>query len=200
MYLPRSDSGRIIVGTWWLVVLVVVTTYCGNLVAFLTFPKMEIPVNTVSQLVNEKHGFTWSIRSNTFLELFLKVICYTLEYFFVCFKIFLIFLHIYIWKYLNLILNTVNMILKEVHTFIKFEINQIIFVSIQETDIEKYVKLNESTETHDSINNVTMTRIRAGKHIVIDWETNLLNVMRKEFLETDKCEFTLSKMQSSTNK
>lgn len=73
MYLPRSDSGRIIVGTWWLVVLVVVTTYCGNLVAFLTFPKMEIPVNTISQLVNQKHGYTWSIRANTFLELYLKV-------------------------------------------------------------------------------------------------------------------------------
>lgn len=69
--MPKSDSGRIIVGTWWLVVLVVVTTYCGNLVAFLTFPKMEIPVNTVRQLVSS--SFTWSMRSNTFLEAFLKV-------------------------------------------------------------------------------------------------------------------------------
>lgn len=73
MYLPKSDSGRIVVGTWWLVVLVVVTTYCGNLVAFLTFPKMELPVNTVRQLVSNKNAFTWSIRSNTFLESFLKV-------------------------------------------------------------------------------------------------------------------------------
>lgn len=73
MYLPRSDSGRIIIGTWWLVVLVVVTTYCGNLVAFLTFPKMEIPVNSIGQLVSGKYPFTWSIRSNTFLDTFLKV-------------------------------------------------------------------------------------------------------------------------------
>lgn len=64
---------------------------------------------------------------------------------------------------------------------------------MQETEIDKYVKLNDSTEFHDSINNMTMSRIRGGKHIVIDWETNLLNVMRKEFLETDKCEFTLGK-------
>ncbi|XP_055304071.1 ionotropic receptor 93a isoform X1 [Sitodiplosis mosellana] len=133
MYLPRSDSGRIIVGTWWLVVLVVITTYCGNLVAFLTFPKMEIPVNTVGQLVNQKHGFTWSIRSNTYLESYLK-----------------------------------------------------------ETEIEKYVRLNDSTETHDSVTNGTISRVRGGKHIIIDWETNLLHIMRKEFLETDKCEFTLS--------
>lgn len=76
MYLPKSDSGRIIIGTWWLVVLVVVTTYCGNLVAFLTFPKMEIPVETVSELVSGEHPFTWSVRSNTFLEAFLKVIAH----------------------------------------------------------------------------------------------------------------------------
>lgn len=74
MYLPKSDSGRIIVGTWWIVVLVVVTTYCGNLVAFLTFPKMEIPINTVHELVNNKNGFTWGIRTNTYLEKYLRVI------------------------------------------------------------------------------------------------------------------------------
>lgn len=131
--MPKSDSGRIIIGTWWLVVLVVVTTYCGNLVAFLTFPKMEIPVNTIDELVSGKHPFTWSIRGNTFLEAFIK-----------------------------------------------------------ETDIEKYVRLNETTEYHDSVNNETMARVRSGNHIVIDWETNLLHVMRKEFLQTDRCEFTLS--------
>lgn len=133
MYLPKSDSGRIIIATWWLVVLVVVTTYCGNLVAFLTFPKMEIPVSTVGELVSGKYPFTWSIRANTFLDAFVK-----------------------------------------------------------ETDIDKFVRLNESAEYHDSIGNETMSRVRAGKHIVIDWETNLLHVMRKEYLQTDRCEFTLS--------
>lgn len=73
MYLPRSDSGRIIIGTWWLVVLVVVTTYCGNLVAFLTFPQMESPINTVHQLVTNKKSFQWGIRANTYLESFLRV-------------------------------------------------------------------------------------------------------------------------------
>lgn len=73
MYLPKSDSGRIIVGTWWLVVLVIVTTYCGNLVAFLTFPQMEASINSVDQLVYENKDYTWSIRANTFLESYLKV-------------------------------------------------------------------------------------------------------------------------------
>lgn len=71
--------------------------------------------------------------------------------------------------------------------------HQISLIFDQETDIEKYVRLNDSTETHDSISNATIQRIRGGKHIIIDWETNLLHVLRKEYLETDKCEFTLSK-------
>uniref|UniRef100_A0A182QEU3 Ionotropic glutamate receptor C-terminal domain-containing protein n=1 Tax=Anopheles farauti TaxID=69004 RepID=A0A182QEU3_9DIPT len=68
LYLPYADSGRIIIGTWWLVVLVIVTTYCGNLVAFLTFPKIDIPVNRVMQLLRNERGMTWSIRRGTFLE------------------------------------------------------------------------------------------------------------------------------------
>lgn len=72
MYLPRADSGRLVVGTWWIVVLVVVTTYSGNLVAFLTFPKFEIPVTTVSELL-ERTSYTWSIKQGSFLETQLKV-------------------------------------------------------------------------------------------------------------------------------
>lgn len=68
-----------------------------------------------------------------------------------------------------------------------------ILFSFQETEIEKYMRLNESAETHDSLSNATIERIRHGKHIIIDWESNLLHVMRKQFVETDKCEFTLSK-------
>lgn len=73
MYLPRSDSARIIVGTWWLVVLVVVTTYCGNLVAFLTFPKIDTPIANVAQLLRLKNGMTWGIKADTYLEDYLKV-------------------------------------------------------------------------------------------------------------------------------
>lgn len=73
MYLPRSDSARLIVGTWWLVVLVVVTTYCGNLVAFLTFPKIDTPISNIGQLLQYKDEVTWGIKANTYLEDYLKV-------------------------------------------------------------------------------------------------------------------------------
>lgn len=73
MYLPSADSGRLIVGTWWLVVLVVVTTYSGNLVAFLTFPKIDSPINTINDLLTHRDTVTWSILHGTSLEEFLKV-------------------------------------------------------------------------------------------------------------------------------
>ncbi|XP_046384942.1 ionotropic receptor 93a [Ischnura elegans] len=47
---PMADSGRIVIGTWWLVVIVVMTTYCGNLVAFLTFPTVSMTISTLDDL------------------------------------------------------------------------------------------------------------------------------------------------------
>lgn len=66
MHLPYADSARLIVGAWWLVVLVVATTYCGNLVAFLTFPKIDIPITTIDDLLEHKDTVSWSFMKGSF--------------------------------------------------------------------------------------------------------------------------------------
>lgn len=73
MHLPYADSARIIVGAWWLVVLVLATTYCGNLVAFLTFPKIDIPITTIDELLAQRQTISWSFEDGNFLENELQV-------------------------------------------------------------------------------------------------------------------------------
>ncbi|XP_069170054.1 ionotropic receptor 93a isoform X2 [Procambarus clarkii] len=65
---PMSDSGRLVVGTWWIFVLLVVTLYSGNLVAYLTFPKVENPVNTLDDLLSLRATVTWGYFRGTVLE------------------------------------------------------------------------------------------------------------------------------------
>jgi len=50
--LPRATSGRILIAFWWLFVIVTFTTYSGNLVALLTFPKTLQPIQNVQDLTS----------------------------------------------------------------------------------------------------------------------------------------------------
>jgi len=51
-YLPPCITTRMIVAFWWLFVIVVATTYSGNLVACLTFPKIFQPIQNAQDLLN----------------------------------------------------------------------------------------------------------------------------------------------------
>ena len=73
MHLPEADSGRILVGAWWLVVLVIVTSYGGNLVAFLTFPRYQDAITNVEQLIAHKGTVSWGIPKDSPVENHLKV-------------------------------------------------------------------------------------------------------------------------------
>uniref|UniRef100_A0A182IKJ8 Ionotropic glutamate receptor C-terminal domain-containing protein n=2 Tax=Anopheles atroparvus TaxID=41427 RepID=A0A182IKJ8_ANOAO len=115
------------------VVLVIVTTYCGNLVAFLTFPKIDIPVNRIMQLLRNDRGMTWSIRRGTFLE--------------------------------------------EV---------------LMESNEPKYVQLYKGSQVISELTEELVDRIEAGQHVHIDWRNNLRYLMKRQFLQTDRCDFALS--------
>jgi len=72
--IPDADSGRVFIAFWWVFVVVVVTTYSGNLVAFLTFPSVEPSLTGVNMLLDlgRSGDMTWSIKANSFFEAYLK--------------------------------------------------------------------------------------------------------------------------------
>jgi len=74
IHLPEAISGRLLIGFWWLFVIVVVTTYSGNLVAFLTFPKVESPVNSVEDIINFRGVDSWGFLADSVIADHLKVI------------------------------------------------------------------------------------------------------------------------------
>lgn len=134
MYLPHSDSARLLVAVWWLVVMVVVATYSGSLVAFLTFPNMDTAILTVDDLIAHKRHLTWGFPNGSYLEEYLK-----------------------------------------------------------NAEEEKYHILLERAQIHNATQAVdVIERVKAGKHVLIDWRSTLRFSMRSDLLLTEGCAFSLS--------
>ncbi|KAL4219425.1 hypothetical protein ACF0H5_022005 [Mactra antiquata] len=59
VHLPYSVSGRTLVSFWWLFCIIIVGTYCGNLIAFLTVTKETAPFNTLTEMLDQKNVYKW---------------------------------------------------------------------------------------------------------------------------------------------
>ena len=71
----RSFSSRLIAMSWWMFILLMVSSYTANLAAFLTVDRMENPIKSVESLVQQNKIKFGLVGYKTTWE-FLKVFSY----------------------------------------------------------------------------------------------------------------------------
>ena len=81
---PRDLSTRLIVTSWWLFCLVILSSYVGNLVAFLAVERQKIPFTNLHELLQQEE-YLFGVLSNSILTLLFEV-CYSQILFKVCSK------------------------------------------------------------------------------------------------------------------
>ncbi|CAN7988584.1 unnamed protein product, partial [Ixodes hexagonus] len=59
VHLPAATSARIILGAWWLYVLVVMAYYSSNLIAFLTVPEVRWIVSSFKDAVDREDMYIY---------------------------------------------------------------------------------------------------------------------------------------------
>ena len=72
-FLPPVMSARIVTCAYWMFIVVVVTTYSGSLVSYMTVPELDNPLNDISTLTQKGAGRTWGAQKGTALIDYLKV-------------------------------------------------------------------------------------------------------------------------------
>ena len=70
---PVMASGRFIVGFWWLFCIVIVATYSGNLIAFLTVHKYKAPFETLQEMAQEGE-YKFGTIGDSAMETIMKVL------------------------------------------------------------------------------------------------------------------------------
>ena len=69
---PKAQSVRYVIGFWWMLCLVFVATYGGNLIAFLTVFKPSAPFTTIEEMVLQ-NDFAIAAMGETAVEASLRV-------------------------------------------------------------------------------------------------------------------------------
>jgi hypothetical protein len=62
--LPASLTGRTMISFYWLFSMVVVATYCGNMIAFLSVTKDTLPFDTLDELLDQDE-YIWGTVGQT---------------------------------------------------------------------------------------------------------------------------------------
>ena len=68
---PRTISSRLLSGCWWFFALILISSYTANLAAFLTVTKINTPINSLQDLVNQnkiKFGTVSNSRCHAFFQ------------------------------------------------------------------------------------------------------------------------------------
>ncbi|CAL4135189.1 unnamed protein product, partial [Meganyctiphanes norvegica] len=64
--LPRSDSLRVVTGSWLIATIVIISLFSGTLTAMLTVPFVKVPIDSTTDLV-EQNEIPWAVESGSFL-------------------------------------------------------------------------------------------------------------------------------------
>ncbi|ENN79417.1 hypothetical protein D910_01947, partial [Dendroctonus ponderosae] len=192
MHLPYADSARIIVGSWWLVVLVIGTTYCGNLVAYLTFPKIEVPMTTIDDVLAHKEMVSWSYAKNTLFEarlhhgLISLPIASLSDHSFdnLCPMAFDIqgdaILASVFWRCELLDLDDFQRMMAAVSG-----------VPMQYNSVDKSFNIIFKDAKNIWDRKAMMGEIKSGKHVYIDWKIKLQYMIKEHFIDSGECSFAL---------
>lgn len=56
-------------------------------------------------------------------------------------------------------------------------------------------ELIKNAELHKDLSQPIVEKVRSGKHAFIDRRTNLMYIMKNDFLQTNRCDFTIGKLK-----
>ena len=59
-YEPATTSGRAFIGCWWAFCIVIVASYGGSLIAYLTVAKGEAPFDSLEDMIAQSQ-YTWGV-------------------------------------------------------------------------------------------------------------------------------------------
>ena len=70
--LPATDGARVVVATWLLASLVFMSSYSGILTAMLTVPRVDIPIDSMRDLVTQT-DIPWRLESGSWMLQYFQV-------------------------------------------------------------------------------------------------------------------------------